>query len=210
MCAAMVLNLRQFDYLIEEQKTSKNDNNSTFPLFGFVDLSLYCTFFNKIHKFFLGLWLFLLCQLHSCKLNVKGQEQISKSEFSHKENESNGSIDDGKLERDEVKILMAKLGFFCSSESEELEENYGSKELSELFEEQEPSLDEVKQAFDVFDENKDGFIVAWELQRVLSILGLKEAAQLENCQKMIKNFDENQDGRIDFSEFVKIMENHFC
>ena len=79
-----------------------------------------------------------------------------------------------------------------------------------MFEDQEPSLEEVKQAFDVFDENKDGFIDARELQRVLYILGLKEARELENCKKMIRNFDENQDGRIDFNEFVKIMENSFC
>ena len=61
------------------------------------------------------------------------------------------------------------MDFFCSLESEELQEKYGSKELSKLFEEQEPSLEEVKQAFDVFDENKDGFIDAKELQRVLCL-----------------------------------------
>ena len=71
------------------------------------------------------------------------------------------------------------------------------------------SLEEVKQDFDVFDENKDGFIDDEELQRVLCILGLKEAAKLENCHKMIRIFDTNQDGRIDFIEFVKIMENRF-
>jgi calmodulin len=102
------------------------------------------------------------------------------------------------------------MGFVCSSESEELNEKYGSKELCEVFEENEPSLNEVKQAFDVFDENKDGFIDALELQRVLVILGLKEGSKFENCKKMIKHFDENQDGRIDFFEFVNIMRNHFC
>jgi len=102
------------------------------------------------------------------------------------------------------------MGIFCSSESDELDEKYGSNELSELFDENEPSLEEVKMAFDVFDENKDGFIDAKELQRVMCILGLKEGLEVKNCQKMIKNFDENQDGRIDFTEFVKIMENRLC
>ncbi|KAK9188953.1 hypothetical protein WN944_020358 [Citrus x changshan-huyou] len=78
-----------------------------------------------------------------------------------------------------------------------------------LFEEKEPSLEEVKDAFDVFDENKDGFIDALELQRVLCILGMKEGFQLENCKKMIKTFDENGDGSIDFKEFVKFMESSF-
>ncbi|ESR56647.1 hypothetical protein CICLE_v10024475mg, partial [Citrus x clementina] len=84
-----------------------------------------------------------------------------------------------------------------------------SRELSRLFEEKEPSLEEVKDAFDVFDENKDGFIDALELQRVLCILGMKEGFQLENCKKMIKTFDENGDGSIDFKEFVKFMESSF-
>ncbi|KAK9200666.1 hypothetical protein WN944_015864 [Citrus x changshan-huyou] len=85
----------------------------------------------------------------------------------------------------------------------------GSAELSWLFEEKEPSLEQVKEAFDVFDENKDGFIDAMELQRVLCILCLKEGFELENCKKMIKTFDENGDGRIYFKEFVKFMETSF-
>ncbi|XP_020218523.1 probable calcium-binding protein CML45 [Cajanus cajan] len=202
--------IRELDFLISEGKASQNDGNSTSSLFGLLDLPLFCTFFNKIQSFFLSFWFFLVCQLYSDYSEVREEKKISKSEFSHQDNESNGTRDCENLERDEVKMVMAKLGFFCSSESEELQEKYGSKELSELFEEQEPSLEEVKQAFDVFDENKDGFIVAEELQRVLCVLGLKEAAELENCHKMIRVFDTNQDGRIDFIEFVKIMENRFC
>lgn len=107
-------------------------------------------------------------------------------------------------------MVMEKLGIFCSPEGEELQEWFGSNELSGLFDEKEPSLEEVKEAFDVFDENRDGFIDAGELQTVLCILGLKEGKQLENCKKMIRTFDENRDGRIDFNEFVKFMENGFC
>lgn len=175
-----------------------------------VDLFLYFTFFNKIQKLFSSFRFFLLCQLHSGSSEIREDEQISESEFDHQENESNNNSKSGMIiERDEITMMMAKLGLFCSSESEELEK-YGSKEISELFEDQEPSLAEVKQAFDVFDENKDGFIDATELQRVLCILGLTEASEFKNCHKMISNFDENQDGRIDFIEFVKIMESRFC
>lgn len=105
---------------------------------------------------------------------------------------------------------MGNLGIFRNLESEELQEYYGSDELSRLFEEEEPSLEELKEAFDVFDVNRDGFIDALELQRVLCILGLKEGLKMDNCNKMIKNFDENRDGRIDFREFVKFMEHSFC
>jgi len=35
------------------------------------------------------------------------------------------------IKRDEVKTVMVKMGNFCSSESDELEEKYGLKELPE-------------------------------------------------------------------------------
>jgi calmodulin len=39
---------------------------------------------------------------------------------------------------------------------------------------------------------------------------LKEELELEKCRKIIRIFDENGDGRLDFNEFVKFMENSFC
>ncbi|KAK8652498.1 hypothetical protein V6N13_126530 [Hibiscus sabdariffa] len=129
-----------------------------------------------------------------------------KSGVSSKEGFSSGE----RLSRKDVETLMGNLGIVCSHESEEgLNEPFGSEEISRLFEE-EPSLEEVKEAFDVFDVNKDGFIDAKELQRVLCVLGLKQGLKLENCNKMIRSFDEDGDGRIDFQEFVKFMENSFC
>ncbi|GFY82980.1 calcium-binding EF-hand family protein [Actinidia rufa] len=82
--------------------------------------------------------------------------------------------------------------------------------MTSLFEEKEPGLDEVKEAFDVFDENRDGFLDAREIQRVLYNLGFKDGLEIERCKRMIDAFDDNGDGRIDFKEFVKLMENMFC
>ncbi|CAI8591829.1 unnamed protein product [Vicia faba] len=201
---------RQIEYLIVEESVSQNDDinsTSSSSLFGLIYFFLYSTFIIGVQKFFSSLLsfrvFFLLCKLSSGDLDVKGEKQIS-------EGESSVSRDSVEIKRDEVESVMAKMGFFCNEESEELEEKYGSKELSELFEENEPSFEEVKMAFDVFDENKDGFIDAMELKRVMSILGFKEGLEVENCHKMINNFDENHDGRIDFIEFVKIMENRLC
>ncbi|KAA8547976.1 hypothetical protein F0562_004405 [Nyssa sinensis] len=108
-----------------------------------------------------------------------------------------------------VEMLMEELGIFCHPDAEKLPERLSSSDLSNLFEE-EPSFDEVKEAFDVFDENRDGFIDAGELQRVLRVLGFKDGIERENCRRMIATFDENGDGRIDFKEFVKFMENSLC
>lgn len=88
-------------------------------------------------------------------------------------------------------------------------------EISDLFseltdnEDQTISLEEVKEAFELFDENRDGFIDAKELQKMLRALGFKETTETY-CQKMISVFDCNGDRRIDFSEFLKVVESSFC
>lgn len=118
--------------------------------------------------------------------------------------------DENKLSVGEVKIVMEKLGTLCDDhpDAENYEEGMGPDEIAGLFEE-EPSPEEVKEAFDIFDENNDGFIDAGELGRVLCSLGLMEPLEVE-CQRMIRVFDDNGDGRIDFKEFVKLVEHSFC
>lgn len=118
--------------------------------------------------------------------------------------------DENKLSVGEVKIVMEKLGPLCDDhpDAENYEEGMGPDEIAGLFEE-EPSPEEVKEAFDIFDENNDGFIDAGELGRVLCSLGLMEPLEVE-CQRMIRVFDDNGDGRIDFKEFVKLVEHSFC
>ncbi|XP_019157018.1 PREDICTED: probable calcium-binding protein CML45 [Ipomoea nil] len=113
--------------------------------------------------------------------------------------------------RDEVETVLAKLGLEISSHPEPgREKRLSSKDFSGLFgggEEEEGSgfeVDEVKGAFDVFDENNDGFIEEKELQRVLCALGLKEGFELENCRNMMRMFDQDGDGKIDFHEFCAL------
>lgn len=60
-------------------------------------------------------------------------------------------------------------------------------------------------AFKVFDLNDDGFISSSELQSVLSNLGLWEEARGGDCAIMIRNFDTNFDGTLDFQEFKNMM-----
>lgn len=119
--------------------------------------------------------------------------------------------DDGgsSLSREDAEVVMERMGLSCTRGEQE-GGGIGHGEISRLFEEKEPSLEEVREAFDVFDVNGDGFIEAEELQRVLRGLGMEEGKEVEDCGRMIRAFDENGDGRIDFREFVKLMENCFC
>ncbi|THU53176.1 hypothetical protein C4D60_Mb10t11630 [Musa balbisiana] len=108
---------------------------------------------------------------------------------------------DAQLGREDVEMVMDVMGLRRSRDGEPLRE-VSSDELSSLFEEKEPSLEEVKETFRVFDQNGDGFIDALELQRVLTGLGFVEGLEMDACGGMIELYDENHDGKIDFVEFV--------
>jgi calcium-binding protein CML len=65
--------------------------------------------------------------------------------------------------------------------------------------------DDIKEAFNVFDQNGDGFISGEELSAVLSSLGLKHGKTLEDCKNMIKKVDVDGDGMVNFKEFKQMM-----
>ncbi|XP_057474022.1 probable calcium-binding protein CML45 [Actinidia eriantha] len=111
-----------------------------------------------------------------------------------------------KLDREEVEVVMEKLGISRNPNGEHLQERVGSDEIEALFENEEVDLEDAREAFEVFDENCDGFIDASELKKVVCSLGFGEISKLE-CEKMILAFDDNGDGRIDFGEFAKLLEN---
>ncbi|KAJ4885390.1 putative calcium-binding protein CML45 [Raphanus sativus] len=190
--------------LITMEKSSlsqcKHSSSSSFPLFGLVDFFL-IVFFRWFS--FTQIILFRFCPL------LEHPQCVSEKKSKDLEVQSLIKHDDGLCIED-AEMVMQSLGLFTDPEREGLQKRYSSKELSNLFEDKEPSLEEVKQAFDVFDENRDGFLDPIDLQRILTILGLKQGSNLENCRRMIRSFEGNKDGRIDFHGFVKFMENNFC
>ncbi|KAL4194380.1 hypothetical protein AMTRI_Chr05g59110 [Amborella trichopoda] len=64
---------------------------------------------------------------------------------------------------------------------------------------------DLKEAFNVFDIDRDGFISREEVEKVLWRLGLWEGKDEEDWKMMIQKFDENLDGRLDFQEFKNMM-----
>lgn len=116
-----------------------------------------------------------------------------------------------ELSSEDLETVMQKMGIISEeAKREQTKATIALDEVSDIFEDKEPSLEEVREAFSVFDRNSDGFIDASELQRVLTELGFKSEAPLEECQGMIEVYDENKDGRIDFNEFLKFLEKSFC
>lgn len=66
-------------------------------------------------------------------------------------------------------------------------------------------LDELKEAFEVFDTNRDGRISAEELLRVFQAIG-DERCTLEECRRMIEGVDKNGDGFVCFEDFSRMMD----
>lgn len=65
--------------------------------------------------------------------------------------------------------------------------------------------DELKEAFEVFDTDRDGRISAEELLRVFKAIG-DERCTLEECRRMIEGVDRNGDGFVCFEDFSRMME----
>ncbi|XP_072955941.1 probable calcium-binding protein CML25 [Typha angustifolia] len=64
--------------------------------------------------------------------------------------------------------------------------------------------EDLIEAFQVFDLDRNGFISAKELRRVLVGLGHGKCS-LRECRLMIRGVDKNGDGMVDFEEFKSMM-----
>ncbi|XP_010532208.1 PREDICTED: probable calcium-binding protein CML44 [Tarenaya hassleriana] len=64
---------------------------------------------------------------------------------------------------------------------------------------------DLAEAFRVFDLDGNGVISSDELQSVLSRLGLWEETSGDDCRRMIRVYDTNLDGVLDFDEFKNMM-----
>lgn len=61
----------------------------------------------------------------------------------------------------------------------------------------------LREIYDVFDEDKDGYISCIEIKTILAKFGFEHS--LKDIDEMIQEKDLDQDGRINFDEFVNVM-----
>ncbi|KAG5067505.1 hypothetical protein AAZX31_04G225400 [Glycine max] len=85
--------------------------------------------------------------------------------------------------------------FFYNSISEQ---NKGESKGSEL-------ESDLAKTFEVFDLDGDGFITSQDLESVLKRLGFWDQTHAKDCRTMIRFYDTNFDGRLDFQEFKTMM-----
>lgn len=117
---------------------------------------------------------------------------------------------DGKISCDEIKDMMAALGSQTTSEEvsrmmAELDRNGdGYVDLKEFGEfHRDGDAEELREAFEMYDLDKNGVISEKELHVVLRRLG--EKCSLSDCRRMIGNVDADGDGNVNFQEFKKMM-----
>lgn len=64
---------------------------------------------------------------------------------------------------------------------------------------------ELREAFELYDQDKDGKISAGELHQILTRIG--ESCTVQDCTGMIQSVDSSGDGYVSFEEFRKMMTN---
>ncbi|KAK1351638.1 putative calcium-binding protein CML23 [Heracleum sosnowskyi] len=120
---------------------------------------------------------------------------------------------DGKIDASELRSILLTLGTDASPKeiagimSEIDSDGDGFIDLNEfakfhLASSGEDSK-ELRDAFDVYDRDKNGVISASELHYTLKSLGQK--CTLRDCEKMISAVDVDGDGAVNFDEFKKMM-----
>ncbi|KAK2655387.1 hypothetical protein Ddye_008439 [Dipteronia dyeriana] len=123
-------------------------------------------------------------QQHTGHHASTGDEKNQDFEFCNQQSSFNEKKDDdGSISREEVEMVMGKFSLFCCLEGEELPQRFNSDELSQLFDHEEPSLEEVNEAFDDFDVNKDAFIDAWSCREFFKLWDYKKNSSWGTTQK---------------------------
>merc|ERR1711907_343459 len=78
----------------------------------------------------------------------------------------------------------------------------GKKKAGQLSEEQ---LDEIREAFSLFDSDASGAIDVRELKAAMRALGFE--VKNEELKKMVSDVDNDGNGTIEFAEFLQMMTN---
>ncbi|GER48636.1 calcium binding protein [Striga asiatica] len=126
---------------------------------------------------------------------------------------------DGKISADELRGVLTALGSDTSPEEvarmmQEIDtDKDGHINLQEFAafcsgdaDPHRSAEKELREAFELYDQDHDGRISAAELHKILTRLG--ERCSEQDCAGMIKSVDSDGDGYVCFEEFKKMMSNN--
>ncbi|KAI3466946.1 hypothetical protein Pfo_023609, partial [Paulownia fortunei] len=167
--------------------------------------------FNRKKKQRLGL---AITSAHQTPINSRSPSLNSRAQIEEELEQVFKKFDvngDGKISASELGSIMGSLGHPATEEElntmiQEVDsDGDGYINLQEFIElntkdiDYDEVLENLKDAFEVFDIDKNGSISAEELQDVLQSLG--EECTLAECRKMISGVDSDGNGTISFDEF---------
>ncbi|GMH27949.1 hypothetical protein Nepgr_029792 [Nepenthes gracilis] len=124
---------------------------------------------------------------------------------------------DGRITRKELSDTLKNLGIYIPDTElmqmiEKIDVNRDGcvdiEEFGALYRtimEERDEEEDTRDAFNVFDQNGDGFITVEELGSVLQSFGMKQGRTIEDCKKMINKVDVDGDGKVSYQEFKQMM-----
>lgn len=124
---------------------------------------------------------------------------------------------DGKITKREFNDSLENLGIFIPDKEliemirkidEDGDDCLDIDEFAQMYNsimDEQDEDEDMKEAFNVFDQNGDGFITVDELRSVLSSMGMNQGRTVEDCRAMINNVDGDSDGRVSYHEFRAMM-----
>jgi len=104
-------------------------------------------------------------------------------------------MDEMDTDRDGFVDLAEFVAFHCAARPEGEDEDGGAAAAA--------AEAELREAFRMYDADRNGLISARELHRVLRQLGDK--CSVADCSRMIRSVDADGDGSVNFDEFKKMM-----
>ncbi|KAJ6252734.1 calmodulin-1 [Anaeramoeba flamelloides] len=119
---------------------------------------------------------------------------------------------DGKIALNEIGIVSRSLGRSPTEKQlQEYETKLRNEEIEQIdlnqfmgilkeMDENKEDIEDLRKAFKILDKDGNGVIDAAELRHAMTTIG--EKMTLEEINEIISEFDTNNDGKIDFNEFV--------
>ncbi|PKI52836.1 probable calcium-binding protein CML27 [Punica granatum] len=119
---------------------------------------------------------------------------------------------DGKISAAELSQVLSAMGSVTSKEDiqramEEIDSDRDGyinlPEFAALCRSNSSGESDLRDAFNLYDQDRNGLISASELHLVLNRLNM--GCSVEDCVRMIKSVDYDGDGNVNFAEFKKMM-----
>ncbi|XP_043725588.1 probable calcium-binding protein CML23 [Telopea speciosissima] len=133
------------------------------------------------------------------RFDANGDDKLSSTELGNVLNALGSETSPDEIKRMMVEIDTDGDGFIDLQEFADFHRGVNNGDARSTAD----GIRELKDAFNLFDRDKNGLISVTELHMILKNLG--ENCSLHDCSKMISSVDADGDSNVNFEEFKKMM-----